>query len=63
MFEEDLAEIYPNVCVDHDAEKYHIEVELPGVNKQKIDLKMGGRSFCIRAPKEDVVRAIHWLMK
>lgn len=55
MSEEDLAEIYPSVCVDHDAENYHIEVELPGVKKENIDLKMGERSFCIRAPREDVI--------
>lgn len=44
-------EILPSVCVDHDEEKYHIEIELPGVKKEDIDLEMGTESFCIRAYK------------
>jgi len=53
--EKDKPEIFPAVCVDHDREKYHIEVELPGVNKADISLEMGEQSFCIRAPKEEIV--------
>jgi HSP20 family protein len=48
-------EILPSVCVDHDREKYHIEVELPGVEKDKIELEVGEQSFCVRAPREDIV--------
>ncbi len=48
-------EILPTVCIDHDKEKYHIEIELPGVKKESIDLEMGDRSFCIRAEKKDAV--------
>lgn len=51
----ELPEILPAVCVDHDKEGYHIEIELPGVKKEDIDLEMGEESFCIRAPKEDIV--------
>ncbi|KCZ73225.1 molecular chaperone (small heat shock protein) [Candidatus Methanoperedens nitroreducens] len=50
-------EVIPAICVDHDRENYHIEIELPGVQKEKIDLEMGEESFCVRAPKEDLVYA------
>lgn len=48
-------EILPDVCVDHDEEKYHIEIELPGVKKEDINLEMGDASFCIKANKGDLV--------
>lgn len=48
-------EIVPEVCIDHDKSKYHIEIELPGVSKERINLEFGDQSFCIRAPREDVV--------
>lgn len=50
----DLIEILPEVCVDHDEKNYHIEIELPGVKKEDIDLEMGEASFCIKAPKGDL---------
>ncbi len=49
----DKPEILPTVCVDHDKEKYHIEIEIPGVKKDSIELEIGERSFCIRAEKSD----------
>ena len=48
-------EILPTVCVDHDKEKYHIEIELPGVKKNTIELEVGERSFCVRAEKSDLI--------
>jgi HSP20 family molecular chaperone IbpA len=48
-------EVPPEACVDHDREKYHIEVELPGVAKEKIELEFGEESFCVRAPRGDLV--------
>lgn len=48
-------EIAPEACIDHDRKKYHIEVELPGVDKSKIDLEFGEQSFCLRAARDDVV--------
>lgn len=50
----DEIEIFPEVCVDHDEEKYHLEIELPGVKKEDISLQMGDTSFCIKAPKGDL---------
>ncbi len=51
----DRPEILPVVCVDHGKERYHIEIELPGVKKEDIDLEMGDELFCLKAPKEDLV--------
>lgn len=47
-------EILPDVSVDHDEEKYHIEIELPGVKKEDINLEMGDASFCIKATKGEL---------
>ncbi len=55
MSTKEKTEILPSVSVDHDGEKYHIEIELPGVEKERIELEVGEQSFCVRAPREDVV--------
>ena len=47
-------EVLPEVTIDHDKEKFHIEVELPGVKKEDIQLDVGDMSFCIKAPAEEV---------
>ena len=53
--EEDLTiDVTPEICSDHDDEKYHIEIGLPGVKKEDIDLTMGGNHFCLKAPKGDI---------
>jgi HSP20 family protein len=55
MPKESKPEICPAMTVDHDKEKYHIEIEPPGAKKEEIELDMGDQSFCIKAPSEDVV--------
>ena len=47
-------EVLPDVTIDHDKEKYHIEIELPGVRKEDIQLDVGDQSFCVKAPAEDI---------
>ena len=44
----------PNAYMDHDKKFYYIEVELPGVKKQDIELSVSDQSFCFRAAREDV---------
>ena len=46
---EELVSIFPSICADHDEEKYHIEIELPGVKKEDIELEMSDESFFIKA--------------
>ena len=47
-------EVMPDVTVDHDKEKFHIEVELTGVQKGDIQLDESDMSFCIKAPAEEI---------
>ncbi len=44
----------PNAYMDHDKKFYYVEVELPGVKKQDIELSVSDQSFCVRAPREDI---------
>ena len=48
--------IRPNLCAAYDEEKnfYHIEIELPGVKKTDIDLKVLSGGFMVMAPKGDI---------
>lgn len=48
-------EVAPVATIDHDRKQYHIEIELPGIDKNKIELDFGERSFCVRAPRDDIV--------
>lgn len=50
----ELVELSPEISADHDDVKYHIEIGLPGVKKEDIDLEMTDSSFCIKASKEDI---------
>jgi HSP20 family protein len=44
----------PRVYVDRDGEKYHLEVELPGVKKKDVNLEISERTFCIEGQRDDV---------
>ena len=46
--------VTPNAFMDHDKKFYYIELELPGVKKEDIDLSVSDQSFCVRAAREDV---------
>ncbi len=53
--EETTTVITPEVCVDHDDAAYFIDVELPGVEKEHVDLSIGEQSVCVEAARDDVV--------
>lgn len=44
----------PNAFMDHDEKFYYIQVELPGVKKEDIELSVSDQSFCVRAPRSDI---------
>jgi HSP20 family molecular chaperone IbpA len=46
----------PNVIVCHDekGEGYVIDIELPGVKKENIELSFGKNGFCVTGKREDV---------
>lgn len=45
----------PVVCIDHDDEAFYIDVELPGVDKEHVELSVGEQSICVEATRDDVV--------
>lgn len=62
MAEQEIEEIEksyesPNVCMwpDDPHENYHIEIELPGVERESISLKMHEDSFFIKGETDDIV--------
>jgi len=44
----------PYVCFDHDLENYYIQVELPGVKKEDVELSVSEQSFCVTGTREDI---------
>jgi HSP20 family protein len=44
----------PTTYMDHDAKSYYIQVELPGVKKEDVELSVSDQSFCVRGSREDV---------
>ncbi len=53
--EETTTVVTPDVCIDHDDKTFYIDVELPGVDKEHIDLSVGEQSVCVEAARDDVV--------
>jgi HSP20 family protein len=53
--DEAVTVITPEVCIDHDDASYYIDVELPGVDKEHVDLSVGEQSLCVEATRDDVV--------
>jgi len=43
----------PVMTVDHDRERYKIEVELPGVSRDGIDLEVSETTMCVKAGRGD----------
>jgi HSP20 family protein len=47
--------VTPNATMDHDDEFYRIQVELPGVKKEDIELSVSDQPFCLRGPRPDLI--------
>ena len=47
MSEKERVILTPGACFDHDLENYYIEVELPGVDKEHIEVTVSEQSICI----------------
>jgi len=41
-------------CTDADGNRLHLEISIPGVKKEDIQLKMREDSFTLSAPRDDV---------
>jgi HSP20 family protein len=44
----------PTTYMDHDEKSYYIQVEMPGVKKEDIELEVSDQSFCVRGTREDI---------
>lgn len=44
----------PYVCFNHDLENYYIQVELPGIKKENVELSVSEQSFCVMGTREDI---------
>ncbi len=53
--EETTTVVTPDICIDHDDKTFYIDVELPGVAKEHVDLSVGEQSVCVEAIRDDVV--------
>jgi HSP20 family protein len=53
--EEEVTVVTPEVCIDHDDTAFYIEVDLPGVDKEHVDLSVGEQSLCVEASRDDIV--------
>jgi HSP20 family protein len=47
----------PIVTIDHDRERYMVQVGLPGVKREDIEVEVTESSFCIHAETDDAVIA------
>ncbi len=45
----------PELCLSHDSEMYHIQIDLPGVKKEEIELLASEQTLCVEGPREDVI--------
>lgn len=55
LSEENKNRVMPSTCVYHDNEKYAIELELPGVKKEDIEFVISPSSFCVKAPRNNIL--------
>ncbi len=53
--EETTTVVTPEICIDHDDKTFYIDVELPGVAKEHVDLSVGEQSVCVEATRDDIV--------
>ena len=53
--EETTTVVTPEMGVDHDDNAYYINIELPGVAKEDVDLSVGKNSLCVEAARDDIV--------
>jgi HSP20 family protein len=44
----------PTTFMDHDDKNYYIQVEMPGVKKEDLELEVSDQSFCVRGAREDI---------
>lgn len=54
--------ISPATFVYHTEDEYIMEVELPGVKKEDIDINVTEKTFCVRAPRRNTEYNGCWIL-
>ena len=52
----------PCLYINHDLEKYYAQVELPGVQKEDIDLEVMENGFCIKGKRGEKEISGCWML-
>lgn len=54
--------VSPAAFIYHTEDEYIMEIELPGVNKEDIDVKITENTFCVRAPRKNMEYTGCWVL-
>ena len=54
--------VSPAAFIYHTEDEYIIEIELPGVKKEDIEIKITENTFCIRAPRKSMEYTGCWVL-
>jgi len=52
--------VAPAYWITHDDKQYILEVELPGVSKENIELDATEESLCVKGTREDIEYTVCW---
>ncbi|HML04240.1 MAG TPA: Hsp20/alpha crystallin family protein [Methanobacterium sp.] len=62
MAEEEKIPVSPAAFIYHNEDEYIMEIELPGVNKKDIEVKITENTFCIKAPRKNMEYTGCWVL-
>ncbi|MGZ7068472.1 MAG: Hsp20/alpha crystallin family protein [Methanobacterium sp.] len=54
--------VSPAAFIYHTDHEYIIEIELPGVHKEDIDVKITENTFCVKAPRKNMEYTGCWVL-
>jgi len=54
--------VSPAALIYHTEDEYIMEIELPGVNKDDIDMRITEDTFCIKAPRKNMEYTGCWVL-
>lgn len=54
--------VSPAAFIYHTEDEYIMEIELPGVNKEDIDVKITENTFCVKAPRKNMEYTGCWVL-
>lgn len=54
--------VSPAAFIYHTKDEYIMEIELPGVNKEEIEVKITENTFCVKAPRRNMEYTGCWFL-